>query len=1266
MIYKFFVSEEKAQVEFCFYLVADNLSNKSIEKVKSILSRNGRYIISRASGFRNALEIGPQTNFKTAWCQNMLDIFHRIGLLEIERIEHSIRYANRDAPDYDKMLFRLYFPEYFENSIKSQIGHNNNSNNDNIEYVSVKDYNRKMGLNLSYEDELRYEDMFQKLGRQATNVEVYDLSQSQSEHARHWFFKGEINREKLSLFDKIKSCYQPIKHKTSLISFYDNASVVEGGMCNHLFINHGRKYEESVKKINFSYKAETHNFPTGISPFPGAATGSGGRIRDLLCVGKGGQIVAGTAGYCVGDIPLVNLSLDFSKDYKWLPSSPQRILIEASNGASDYGNKIGEPLIQGFTRSYRQDFNRLKLDNSIKTKGFKRIEWLKPIMFSGGMGIVHERDIKKEDARDKLLIVRVGGPAYRIGMGGGSASSRTQSTVNKSDDFQAVQRGDPLMANKLCRFLRCLVNRKINPIVSIHDQGSGGMANVTREIAEGMGATVYLDRVFSGDPTLNSLEKWVAEYQEQITLLVNKSDFKLLKIIGKRENISVVEVGEINNSKHLRVWNKSVDDTLNTEDDFTREKAVDIPMEISEVRKKYQVKRKPKDYDILDYGKINLTTKNETNLINKLEKIFSLVDVGSKQFLTNKVDRSVGGLVVQQQCIGPFHLPLSNLAAIKGSFDSSSTLVSAIGEKPIVGVSNTIEDMVNLTVGEMLTNIIWCQLGSLSNINSVANWMWPSIDESDGAELRDAVNRLTHLSHKLEFSINGGKDSLSMKVRHEEEEISAPATLTLSGYATIYNHFNIISPNLKSGESKIILIRLDKFRGGMLGSAYSRFYDVSNKKTQWLDIEYFPKIWKIIQKLINQNIILSGHDISDGGLITTLVEMAISSYFGLDLDIQSDFLMEEYFFSEELGLVIEVSKNKVEEVLYRFNQEDIEVNVLGSTYEDPEVFIKYNGHIILAESNKDLRWLWQKTSYLLEREQANPECIEDEIKNCYDMSIVRNEYPQSVIQKLRFNDYMYHKYDEEKPKVAIMRADGSNGEMEMGYAFLQVGFSPEDVNIHDIASPNFNLQKFKGIVWVGGFTFGDVLGAAEGWFLILEMKKKELEEFYGRDDTFSLGVCNGCQLMTRLGWVEGVQMEKNVSGRFESRWSRVKIMDDNNIFFKGLKDLSLGIYSAHGEGRMISVENENENKASYPVRYVDRENNITRKYPFNPNGSIEGRAAALSSNGRHLAIMPHPERTILNWQVPHQHGYNYTPWFIMFKNLYDWCLGEDILDEDNY
>lgn len=1241
--------KDNPDLEYCYYVLTNWDNDSQLSRLKNIINLNGEYNIYNLTKYKSGKEIGPLTNFKTAWCQNMLDILVKCNITGIIRIEYSIKYKNKDlVPNYDKMIFKNYYDGYFQNQMEKN--EKNMSNIDEIEYVEVGKYNEKMGLNLSMEDVERYHNIFKKLGRKPTNVEIYDIAQSQSEHARHWYFKGIINGEKVSLFDKISSCYKPDIHTRSLISFYDNASVVKGGLVNNFSINPNNIYEEKFYDINFSYKAETHNFPTGISPFPGAATGSGGRIRDLLCVGRGGNIIAGTAGYCVGDI-FMNIK-EQKDEYSWVTQTPRTILIEASNGASDYGNKIGEPLIQGFTRSYRQDFTKIvPPDDSFYScqNKHQRLEWIKPIMFSGGIGYIYQKDIKKKEPESKNLIVRVGGPAYRIGMGGGSASSRTQNKSNENSDYQAVQRGDPLMANKMLKFLRTLLSFQVNPIISIHDQGSGGMANVTREICEDMGANVYLDEILLGDETLSSLEKWVAEYQEQITMLVSPSDLCILKKIGKRENISVISVGTINNSGHLRVMDK-----------LDGQKVVDLPVNLPSYRKKYTVKKRELNYNILEPNFINsdLLGNSKISLVNKIEKVFKLVDVGSKQFLTNKVDRSVTGLVVQQQCVGPFHLPLSNLAAVKSTFEGNNILVSAIGEKPIIGVTNEIVDMVSLTVGEMLTNIIWCYIGKLENINSVANWMWPSIDSEDGYYLREAVNKLVSLSHTLGFSINGGKDSLSMKVKNNAQEIKAPKTLTVSGYASISSKFKIITPNLKGPNNMILLVRLDNFRGGMLGSALSRIYPVNPKPIKWLQIYKFHKIWNIMQELISNKLVISGHDIGDGGLITTLIEMSISSYFGLDLKIKSDFEMDEYFFSEELGIVLEVSSQHYQDIISKFRNDKIKVELLGITKEEREVYINYNGSVVLDENNDDLRFLWQKTSYELEKEQANPECIDSEIKNCYHLKPCSYQLDPTIVCQLKFNNLLHHKYSENKPKVAIMRGEGSNGEMEMAYAFHQVGFQCLDVNIHDILDINFSWEDLKGIVWVGGFTFSDVLGAASGWAHILQHNSKiknELQTFYDREDTFSLGVCNGCQLMAKLGWVGEVTLNHNDSGRFESRWSRVKIVDGDNIFFKGMENCVFGIYSAHGEGK-INLKSKNEQ--SFPMRYVDREDEITIKYPFNPNGSLEGRAAVLSPNGRHLAMMPHPERTIMGWQVPHQYGYSFTPWFIMFKNLYVWCSND--------
>jgi phosphoribosylformylglycinamidine synthase len=1232
MISKFYLTKENPDIELCYYLVSPSLNDQESDIIKNILSENGKYNLYSHTKIIGGQEIGPRTNFKTAWCQTMLDILAKCGINSINVIEKSVKYRKyQDAPPYDKMLFQQYQFLTFEEAY-TNMSQENNQLLDNIEEVDLIDYNNKYHLGFDALDIQNYQKLFEKLERKPTNVELYDLAQCNSEHARHWFFKGKLNSEEFSLFERIKSCYDRRIHSKSVISFFDNASVIEGGYTYYLDLKSTLNYDEKLRKMDFSYKAETHNFPTGISPFPGASTGSGGRIRDILCVGKGGDMIAGTAGYCVGDI-----FTDGKEDYEMVYNTPRNILIEASNGASDYGNKIGEPLIQGFTRSYRQDY--------IEAGKSSRIEWLKPIMFSGGIGKIYHDKVIKNKPEIKNLIVRLGGPAYRIGMGGGSASSRTQNSIYSEEDFQAVQRGDPLMANRLAKFLRQVNQRKENLIVSIHDQGSGGMANVTREICEDMGADVYLDKVWLGDETLTSLEKWVAEYQEQISILVEPGNISELEDIARRENVSFRIVGEINSSDKLTVYKNK--------ESF--QKVVDLPMEIESCQKKYQISYLEREIELVNTQN-NLVNLNNNNLLGQIGEIFSLVDVGSKQFLTNKVDRSVTGLVVQQQCVGPFHLPLSNLAAVKMSHNVSSVLVSAIGERPILGVGGSIRDMVRLTVGEMLTNIIWCEIGSIRNINSVANWMWPSINSEDGWWLHEAVLELTSCSHMLGFSINGGKDSLSMKVKHNEQEIKAPSTLTLSGYTSIVSHHNIITPDLKGPSNIILLVRLDTFRGALDGSAYARKFGGNGVPVRWDNIEKFPGLFLIVQDYIKDRAILSGHDISDGGLLTTLAEMAFSSLYGLDIDIRSKFKLEEFLFSEELGLVMEVSTKKYREIMDSFAEQNIPVLKLGYTRVEPEILIKYNGEIVLDESNEELRFLWQKTSYMLEKEQANPKCIEAEVENCLQLKALNYQIPKNIHENLHYNTLIYHKFQVNKPRIAIFRGDGSNGEMEMTYAFHDVGFDCYDVTMNDILEGKINLRRFRGIAFVGGFTYGDVLGSAQGWYQVLqnnEVLKRELDCFYQRDDTFSLGVCNGCQLMAKLGWVPNLRLVDNISRRFESRWSKVKIIENDSIFFKGLDGMVFGIYSAHGEGRMV-FEEEIADKLC-PLRYVDSNNEITEKYPFNPNGSIEGRTSVVSENGRHLAMMPHPERTIFGWQLPIKYEYKYTPWFFMFRNLLEWC-----------
>ena len=1293
------------------------------QKLIVLLSKFNKYEISELSEINNNYyEICPRSNFTTSWCSNLLSIVNKCGIDYIESIEYSVKYKNEnDIPKVDKMLFTC--KKYDENTYIKPPKYDDEFDEIKKSYFvrlnTIQRFSNNHGLGLDGFDVETYYNLYQKLGRDPTDIELYDLSQCNSEHARHWFFKGifkfsdgEIS-DKPSLFRRIQSTYDPSIHNKSLVSFSDNASVIKGKYVSSI-ISKNNKYE--IKKIrnDFSYKAETHNFPTGISPFPGAATGVGGRIRDTICVGKGGDIIAGTAGYCVGNIYNDLYNLENDNYYSFLHNRPLDILIEASDGASDYGNKIGEPIIQGFCRSHMSKHTKIYELEDKKNKPC-RIEWLKPIMFSGGIGKIYNYNTFKNEPKYGNVIMRLGGPAYRIGLGGGTASSREQDDKNKESDFNAVQRGDPEMANKLVRFIRRInyltvennyyKQRIISIIKSIHDQGSGGMANVTREISEPLGANIYIDRVYSGDKTLSLLEKWVSEYQEQLTFLAEIKDYQLLKNIAKEENINLTCIGNIESNGILNVFTKNENELIKN--------PVSLPY-FNESKKKEFYVREP-NYKLYrtDNLKIDVSyseekikplrldsksiRKNDILFNYYIHKLFSLVDVGSKKFLTNKVDRSVSGLIVQQQCVGPFQLPLANISVVNSDYYDENGLVSAIGERPYFGISDpkNIGKMVRMTVGEMLTNMIWAPIGELKDINSVANWMWASTSMEDAYLLDKAVDSLVKIVKDIGFSINGGKDSLSMKVKNGKEEIKGPNTLVVSGYTNTYDFDKIIQPVLKKTNSKLVLIRFDNLIcRGLGGSCFEHIIEEVDK-TLFSNLNFdipdlvsptkFKKVFNTIQYLISNKMILSGHDISDGGLITTLCEMSISSNIGIEINIEdidtydcgnnpknTDYILKyfEFFCNEELGIVVEIEEAFCQFLEYMLERDDVSYNVLGKTTEDNLISISYNDKSILEQEIHIIRSYWEETSYKIEEKQSKIECVREERNNLFSQKSIEINLPQSIKDKL-FYDQLFNNINTNlnniknkiKPKVGVLREEGSNGDREMSFCLKEVGFEVYDITLNDIRNKKINLSSLRGLVFVGGFSYSDVLGSAYGWFLTIKTNKyleDEFNKFYVREDTFSFGVCNGCQLMSLLCWVpKGITLEENKSERFESRYSFVRIMNNNSILLKNLNGLEFGIWVAHGEGRIVREEELDIDDSIYPIRYLDDNNKITEKYPFNPNGSKSGRAAICSENGRHLAMMPHPERCVLKWQLPWKpdnYKGKFTPWILIFCNAYNWCL----------
>lgn len=1284
------------ETEYCFNIeVEDDLDRSELNTLRWLLSETfepenfSNKSFLEPSKKSLIIEVGPRMNFTTSWSTNAVSICHACGLKQIKRIERSRRYKflfaqGQEIRDFKAEIYRLaelfhdrmtecIYPEplsTFKAAIKPEP----------VKIIPLLEegksalvrINEEMGLGLDSWDIDYYYNLFvNDLKRNPTDVECFDLSQSNSEHSRHWFFKGRLIIDGRaiteSLMDIVKEPYKR-NPNNSLIAFKDNSSAIKGYDIETILP--GRPSSSSAfkrykRRYHPLFTAETHNFPTGVAPFPGAETGTGGRIRDVHATGRGSLVIAGTAGYSVGNLFIPGYPLPWehgSLPYPKNMASPLQIVIEASSGASDYGNKFGEPLIQGFTRSF-----------GLRLPDGQRWEWIKPIMFTGGVGQIDDIHIKKGKPEKGMAVVKVGGPAYRIGIGGGSASSVLAGELKEELNFNAVQRGDAEMEQKLNRVIRaCVEMGENNPIVSIHDQGAGGNCNVVKEIIYPEGAKIDIRKVIVGDETLSVLEIWGAEYQENDALLIHPDSIDLFKTLCEREKLPFSVIGFITGDGYIVLY-----------DSYDNSTPVNLPLE------KILGDMPQKEFNLQGlYIKTQpLILPQDITLSDALERVLRLLSVGSKRFLTNKVDRSVTGLIARQQCAGPLQLTVSDVAVVAQSHFGLTGVAISIGEQPIKGVIDP-EAMARLSVAEALTNIVWAKLSSLEDIKCSANWMWAPKLSGEGERLYKAAVAMRDLMIELGIAIDGGKDSLSMAARviHPDGEIEivkSPPTLVISAYCTCPDITKVITPDIKRpGESRILFIDLSKGKNRLGGSALAHCYkQIGDDCPDVDDPELLKNAFKAIQEMIDEGLILSGHDRSDGGLITALLEMAFSGNCGLKITLDSLLKTDEtfsekdilpYLFSEELGLLVEYLPDKEPQVFSILEKYSVLFKVIGETLKEKRIrIVNSSAAITIFEQDmRDLRALWEETSYQLDRLQANPECVEEERITAYDrkgpeyrLSFKPEETPEIWIKR------------ETKPAVAIIREEGSNGDREMASAFYLAGFEPWDVMMTDILKGSIDIERFKGIAFVGGFSYADVLDSAKGWAGTIRLNKKLYEKFYNfyhRQDTFSLGVCNGCQLMALLGWVPWFGIDDlyqprfihNKSGRFESRFSTVKILKSPSIMLKGMEGSILGIWVAHGEGYAHfpdkSIMDEVIKKDLAPIRYVDDKGEITEKYPYNPNGSPFGITALCTPDGRHLAMMPHPERTFLKWQWPWmpesmKNTLEVSPWLRLFQNVRQWC-----------
>jgi phosphoribosylformylglycinamidine synthase len=1214
---------------------------------------------------REVVELGPRMNFATAYSTNIVAICQTCGLEKVTRIERSRRYRLSSEVDigrfirehHDRMTECLYDQplQTFETGILPEP----------VFKIPLLEKGPDAlleipGLAMDAWDRNLYYDYFVKgEGRDPTIVEIRDLDNANSEHSRHGYFKGRQMIDGVfmpeTLMDIVKSTREA-NPSNSIIAFKDNSSGIKGYDCWTILPEHPGKpapFKRQKLQYHIIFTAETHNFPTGVAPFPGAETGTGGRIRDVQATGKGGLVVAGTAAYCVANLLIPGYDLpweDRRSVYLSNLASPLTIEIRASDGASDYGNKFGEPVILGFTRSFDQ-----------KLPGGERWAWIKPIMFTGGIGQIDDRHIEKGEARKGLLIVQVGGPAYGIGVSGGSASSKLQGENEEELDFNAVQRGDAEMEQKMNRVIRaCIEMGDRNPIVSAHDQGAGGPANVLKELVEKAGGRIELRRIKLGDPTLSALKIWIAEYQERCGFLVHSKRIEEFKSICGREKINCETLGEVTGDGRFVVHD--------AEDDST-------PVNLNLAKVLGNMPQKTFKDERSEHSLEPLDLPADLSVEEALSRVLRNLAVGSKRFLTNKVDRSVTGLIARQQCCGPLQLTVGDAAAIAQSHFGLTGAATSIGEQPIKMLVNP-KAGARMAVGEALTNIVWAQIGRLQDIKCSANWMWAPKLPGEGAALYDAACAMRDLMIQLGIAVDGGKDSLSMATRVGDEIVKSPRELVISAYATMHDITKVVTPDIKKpGDSQLIFIDIAKHRARLGGSALAQVYgQVGNESPDVDDPEMLKRAFNAIQKLISENLILAGHDVSDGGILTTVLEMAFAGNCGLRIRTEGPSSPLKMLFAEELGAVIECRASdvrKVLEILYLF---DLSPIIIGETREEKKILVTHNLQKVLESSMGVLREWWEETSYHIERLQMNSQCADEERKNIFDRKgpsyVVPFQTKPTPRRILEARD---------KPEVAILREEGSNGDREMTSAFYQAGFRPWDVTMTDLISGRITLERFRGLVAVGGFSYADVPESAKGWAGAIRFNqrlKKMFDDFYNRSDTFSLGVCNGCQLFALLGWVPWLgiadprqpRFVQNSSGRFESRWVTVKILESPAIMFKGMTDATLGIWVAHGEGRLHfpdpTLMDEVIDQKLVPVAFVDdegrRDGRVPKSYPFNPNGSPFGMAGLCTADGRHLAMMPHPERSFLKWQWPWlpsymRDGVEESPWIRMFQNARDWC-----------
>ena len=1189
--------------------------------------------------------VGPRREMITPWSTNAVEITQNMSLHGISRIEEYFPVSSKDA-DHDPMLQRMY------DGLNQDVFTVNHEPEPIKHVENLEEYNEQEGLALSPEEIEYLHNVEKQVGRPLTDSEIFGFAQINSEHCRHKIFGGTfiIDGQEMesSLFQMIKKTTKENPNKI-LSAYKDNVAFAQGPVVEQ-FAPKDQSTSDffQVKDIEsvISLKAETHNFPTTVEPFNGAATGTGGEIRDRMGGGVGSWPIAGTAVYMTAyprlDDSTTSINGDVKRDWenvlperKWLYQTPEQILIKASNGASDFGNKFGQPLICGSVLTFEH-----------KEKE-EKYAYDKVIMLAGGVGYGTKRDCLKKEPQKGNKVVVVGGDNYRIGLGGGSVSSVDTGRYSNGIELNAVQRANPEMQKRAYNLVRALCEEDVNPVVSIHDHGSAGHLNCLSELVEECGGEIDMNKLPIGDKTLSAKEIIANESQERMGLLIDEKHIEHVRRIAERERAPLYVVGETTGDAHFSF----------VQADGVKPFDLDVAQMFGHSPKTImRDETVERTYEDVAYS--------EANLDEYVSRVLQLEAVACKDWLTNKVDRSVTGKIARQQCQGQIQLPLSDCGVVALDYRGHKGIATALGHAPQAGLASPEAGSV-LSVAEALTNLVWAPMADgMKSISLSANWMWPCRSQKgEDARLYTAVQALSDFCCDLHINVPTGKDSLSLSQQYPNgEKIISPGTVIVSAGGEVDDIRKVVSPVLVNDKnSSLYHIDFSFDEQHLGGSAFAQSLGkVGSDVPTVKDADYFADCFNAVQEMIKKGWIMAGHDISAGGLITTLLEMCFANTEGgmrINLhDIQGDDMVKALM-SENPGVVVQISDKHKDEFKKLMEEAGVSYAKIGYPVPGERTIVVKKGdyeHIFDIDALRDE---WYKTSWLLDKKQSMNGCADERFHN-YKNQPVEMHFNDHFAGTLQSYGISADRRTPSGVKAAIIREKGTNGEREMAYSLYLAGFDVKDVMMTDLITGRETLEDVNMIVFCGGFSNSDVLGSAKGWagaFLFNPKAKEALDKFYAREDTLSLGICNGCQLMVELGLINPehtnrAKMLHNTSHKFESTFLSLQIPENNSVMLSSLSGNKLGIWVAHGEGKFSLPEEESKYNVVAKYNYA--------AYPGNPNGSDYNVAGICSKDGRHLAMMPHLERAIFPWQNAwyplDRRADEVTPWIEAFVNARKW------------